>query len=161
MTGHLEEQLSAYMDEELSDDERRQIEAHLEICESCQVLLEELLTLQSNITRTYEEIQGPADFEIRVMQVIADRQEPAAAGKGWIFVPLLSFMALGLLWFAAGAILMKLINGFLKLVVALVYMASHFVSGVPVLSGAVVVLSLIILSTSVYSLRRLLQASTS
>jgi predicted anti-sigma-YlaC factor YlaD len=161
MTYHLEDQLSAYMDDELSDEERQQVEAHLEICESCQVLLEELLSIQSNVMHTFIMIQEPVDLEIRVLQAIADRTEPAATAKGWILVTLMAFMASGILWFLTGPVLVKLIHGVLKLMIALVYMASHFVTGVPVLSGLTVVLSLIIITTSIFSLRRLLQTPAS
>jgi len=161
MSCHVEDQLSAYMDDELNEEERQQVETHLESCDSCQVLLEELFTIQSSVIHTFSQLQAPADFEIRVQQAIADREETPVFGKGWLFVPLMAFIALGLLWIATGAVFVKLVHGFLKLMIAMVYTASHLISGVPVLSGITVVLSLIIISTSVYSLRRLLQTSTS
>ncbi|OKP87732.1 hypothetical protein A3844_10005 [Paenibacillus helianthi] len=161
MTYHLEDQLSAYMDGELTVEERQQVESHLESCESCQVLLEELLSVQSTVIHAFGRIQEPEDLEIRVLQALSDKKERATAEKGWLLVPLAAFVSLVILWFAAGAIFAKVLHGFLKLMIALVYMGSHLLSGVPVLSGLTVLLSLLIITASVYSLRRLLQTSTS
>jgi anti-sigma factor RsiW len=161
MTYHPEDQLSAYMDDELNKDERQQVEAHIETCESCQALLQDLLDMQSDVVRTFHLIQEPADLESRILQSIGKEEIPASAGKGWLSVPLVALLVLGLLWFVTGAVLIKLIHGFIKVMIAMVYMASHFISSVPVLSGLTVVLSLIILSASFYSLRRLLQTTTS
>ena len=40
--GDIEVYLSGYLDEELSDDEKRQVESHLETCASCQEVLNQL-----------------------------------------------------------------------------------------------------------------------
>ncbi|WP_410513591.1 zf-HC2 domain-containing protein [Paenibacillus sp. BR2-3] len=161
MNYHPEDQLSAYMDDELNEDERQQVEAHLEKCESCQVLLEELLSIQSDVLHTFTLIQEPADFEMRVLGSIATKETPAVAGKGWLFIPATAFLALVVFWVLAGTVFVNMMHGFLKIMIAMIYMTSHFISSVPVLSGLTVVLSLIILTTSVYSLRRLLQTTTS
>ncbi|WP_379160873.1 anti-sigma factor family protein [Paenibacillus sp. sgz5001063] len=161
MTCHLEDQLSAYMDDELTDEERRQVESHLENCESCQLLLEELLSVHSTVVHAFGEIQEPENLEIRVLQALSGTKERASAEKGWLLVPIAAFVSLVILWFAAGSIFAKVLHGFLKLMLAMVYMGSHLLSGVPVLSGLTVILSLGIITASVYSLRRLLQTSTS
>jgi anti-sigma factor RsiW len=161
MTKHPEDQLSAYLDDELNHDERQQVEEHIEKCESCQALLEDLLVIQRDLVQTFNLIQEPADLEVRVLQSIAKEESPATAGKGWLFGFLMVTLTLGIFWFVNGSVLVKLIHGFLKLMIAMVYVASHFILSVPVLSGLTVVLSLIILVTSIYSLRRLLQTTAS
>ncbi|MBW7452732.1 anti-sigma factor family protein [Paenibacillus sepulcri] len=160
MTDHPKAQLSAYLDDELNDEERQQVETHLATCESCQVLLEDLLSIQGDVVKTFQLIQEPADLEIRVLQSIGIEKMPAAAGKGWLYVPLVALLAFGAIWFATGPIFVKLIVGFIKFMMVMVYLASHFISSVPVLSGLTVVLSLIVLTASVYSLRRLFQTTT-
>ena len=45
MTVHLDDRLSAYLDEELSAPERAAVEAHLASCESCRALLDDLKRL--------------------------------------------------------------------------------------------------------------------
>lgn len=161
MTYHLEDQLSAYMDDELAEEERQQVEAHLESCESCQALLDELLSIQQSVMHTFERMEAPADLEIRVLQTLTDTPKPAAAGKAWLFLPLAACIALGTVWFMTGAVVGKAFHAIFRLMVALVYVVPHFVSGVPILYGLTVVLSLLIISTSIYSLRRLILTSTS
>jgi hypothetical protein len=60
-----------------------------------------------------------------------------------------------------GAVILNLLGGLLKFAFAIVYMVSHFIYSVPVLSGLTLVLSLIVLSVSGYSLKRLLQTTSS
>ena len=161
MTYHLEDQLSAYMDDELVEEERQQIEAHLESCESCQVLLEELLFLQKSVMYTFERMEAPADLEIRVLQTLTDEPKPAAVGKAWLFLPLAACITLATVWFMTGVILGKTVHAIFRLMIALVYVVPHFISGVPIVYGLTVILSLLIISTSIYSLRRLILTSTS
>ncbi|BBH20379.1 hypothetical protein Back11_17240 [Paenibacillus baekrokdamisoli] len=161
MTKHPEDQLSAYLDDELNNDERRRMEDHIEKCESCQALLEDLLVLQRDLVQTFNLIQEPADLEVRVLQSIAKEESPATVGKGWLFGFLMVSLTLGIFWFVTGSVLVKLVHGFSKLMIAMVYVASHFILSVPVLTALTVVLSLIILVTSIYSLRRLLQTTAS
>ncbi|SEP17800.1 anti-sigma factor [Paenibacillus sp. OV219] len=161
MSKHPEEQLSAYLDDELTQDERREIEEHLETCESCQALLEDMADNNYDLVQTFSLIEVPMNFEVRVMQSIGAEEERQFAGKGWVLALLLGLLTLGVFYLLTGAIIGKLIHGWSKLVITLIYASSHFILSVPALTGGTIVLSLIILVTSFISLKRLLQTSTS
>jgi hypothetical protein len=161
MTNHPVEQISAYIDDELSEQDRQEIAKHIESCTLCQSLLEELLVLQSDVSQTYRMLQSPIELDSRILQAIQREPKKQAEGRGWLSVPLIALMALGALWFMTGAVIHKLLYGLLKFTVAIVYMVSHFISTVPVLAGLTLVLSLIVLSISGYSLKRLFQTTTS
>lgn len=160
MTYHLEDQLSAYIDDELEDHERQQVEAHLESCETCQILLEDLLSIQNVVMSSYEQVQAPDNLEALILQSMGREQPSAIAKKGWFLISMLALLSLGILWFVTSTVLVNLLHGFLKLTIALVYLASHYLTGLPMLSGLMVVFSLVILILSAYSLKRLLQTTT-
>jgi anti-sigma factor RsiW len=161
MTTHPEEQISAYIDDELSEQDRQEVENHLESCASCQRLLEELLELQSDVSQTYRMLQASNELDSQILQAIKGEPTKKGEGKRWLSVPLIALMVLGALSLMTGAVIINLLSGLLKFSVVIVYMISHFISTVPVLSGLTLVLSLIVLSISGYSLKRLLQTTTS
>lgn len=160
MFNHPEEKLSAYIDNELMDEERQEVEEHIGSCSSCQTLLEDLLSLQRAVAYAYHEIPEPVDFETRVIQSIGQISAQTRTGKGWLSVPLAAFVVLSMLWFITGAMIVKLMGGILKFIVAMVYMISHLISAIPVLSGMTIIISCIIIAASAFSLRRLLLQST-
>ncbi|SEP15379.1 anti-sigma factor [Paenibacillus sp. OV219] len=161
MSIHPEEKLSAYLDDELTQDERREIEEHLETCKSCQALLEDMADNNYDLVQTICLIQAPMDLEIRVLQSIGAEEERQFAGKGRILALFLGLLTLGILYLLTGAVIGKLIHGWSKLMITLIYAISHFILSVPALTGGTIVLSLIILVTSFISLKRLLQTSAS
>jgi anti-sigma factor RsiW len=161
MTTHPEEQISAYIDDELCEQDRQEVENHLESCASCQRLLEELLELQSDVSQTYRMLQASNELDSQILQAIKGEPTKKGEGKRWLSVPLIALMVLGALSLMTGAVIINLLSGLLKFSVVIVYMISHFISTVPVLSGLTLVLSLIVLSISSYSLKRLLQTTTS
>ena len=161
MSVHPEEKLSAYIDNELQGRERLEVEAHIESCTSCQTLLKDLLSLQSAVALTFHAISEPDGLENRVIQSLGKVTAQVKTAKGWLFIPLAVFFVLGMLWLIIGAMFVKLIGGLLKFIIALVYMISHLIAGMPVLSGMTIILSFIILGASAFSLRRLLLSTTS
>jgi anti-sigma factor RsiW len=162
MTNHPEQQISAYIDDELSELDRQEVANHIESCASCQRLFEELLVLQSDVSQTYKMLKAPNELDSRIFQAIKSEPTKKGEGRGWLSsVPLIALMVLGALWLMTGAVILNLLSGLVKFTVAIVYMVSHFISTVPVLSGLTLVLSLIVLSISGYSLKRLLQTTTS
>jgi hypothetical protein len=161
MTTHSEEQISAYIDDELCDQDRQEVEKHIQSCASCQRLLEELRVLQSDVSQTYRMLQSPNVLDSRILQAIQGEPTTKAEGRGRLFVPLVAIMVLGALWVITGTVFLKLLRGLLKITITLVYMVSHLISTLPVLAGLTLVLSFIVLSVSGYSLKRLLQSTTS
>ncbi|MFC9709097.1 anti-sigma factor family protein [Paenibacillus sp. NPDC056933] len=156
---HPEEQLSAYLDGELGHEEQVQIETHLENCSSCQSLLLELTDLKQTFSSAIYELAEPDDLETRVMQAVARETSIRNLGKLWIFVPLLSVMVFVLLVITAGPIVIPLMQGVLVIGRALLYTVSHAVADMPMLSGIVVILSLIVLFASVLSIRKVLRST--
>lgn len=158
---HPEEQLSAYLDGELGQEEQAQIESHLENCPSCQSLLLELMDLKQTFTSAMNELAVPSGLETQVMQAVAkeNAKRNLNLGKVWIFVPLLSAIVLFLLVITAGPIVIPLMQAGLVIGRALLYTMSHAVAGMPLLSGIVAILSLIVLFVSVLSIRKALRSA--
>jgi anti-sigma factor RsiW len=157
---HMKEQLSAYLDGELSQVERQEVEAHLETCEACQELLEDFLQLKDNLVLSFSTVEAPENLEEQVMRSLRIRTSAAEKYAGLliflcILIPFVIFYAL------AGTVIIKLVHGFSKFMITLMYAASHFILSIPVLSGMTILLSLSILAVSFYSLKRLLHTTVS
>jgi anti-sigma factor RsiW len=161
MTNHPELQISAYIDNELNDQDRQEVENHIESCTSCQGLLEDLLAMQTDVSQMFSRLHAPSGMEGRILQVIQDESAIKVKGFGWFSIPIVALILLSTLWLMTGAVFLKLLSSLLKFTVVMVYMVSHLISTLPTLAGLTLVLSLIILSVSGYSLKRLLQATTS
>jgi anti-sigma factor RsiW len=96
----VEQQVSAYLDGELSSQERRVVEHHLDTCEACQWNLE---TLRQTVQWTQElpTVQVPRVFTIR-----APAEPARKARRRWNFLPVLqgatALVALLLIFAVAG-----------------------------------------------------------
>ncbi|MCC3373625.1 anti-sigma factor [Cohnella sp. REN36] len=156
---HPDDELSAYLDGELSRDERARIDAHLEDCSSCQSLLEQLMELKETFSSAMFAINEPDGFESRVAQAIARENRVRNLGMLWLVVPMLAAMLFGLLALAFGPLVLHLMQGVLAIGRALVYTISFAVVDMPLFSGVAVMISLIILIASILSLRRLLRST--
>lgn len=85
----IEHLIEPFLDDELSQSKKEQVEQHLQECDSCQMALE-ALTLQGGLLR--EEIEAEADkvdftgFEDRVFERIREEQPPSFAERAgaWI-----------------------------------------------------------------------------
>lgn len=160
MRNHPEEQLSAYLDDELDDAERRQVEEHLETCESCQAILDKLLSLKSEFKLTFAAVEAPSGMENRILLALSHEASQQKQVRYWLAAILIAMLPLASLYLFAGPIVAKLLHGGCKLIVTLLYVASHFILSVPVLSASSIMLAFIIIVTSGYSLKRLLQTNT-
>lgn len=65
--------LSAYVDNEVSEQERRVISEHLKTCPRCQAELEQLLQISRSLD-TVEHVETPPYFVPHLKQKLADRQ---------------------------------------------------------------------------------------
>lgn len=81
------EHLSAYIDEELSEIERFQVEQHLARCPACAAAAGELRRLVA-LLHAGPEVEVPADFRPRLLARLARLPAPAAARKPAPAVPL-------------------------------------------------------------------------
>ncbi|MGG1554549.1 anti-sigma factor family protein [Paenibacillus ferrarius] len=159
MIHHPEDQLSAYLDDELSAEEKQAVEMHLESCESCRALLDEWLALQVKVHDIFQFKQAPPAFEEIIMQTI-EKNHQRTSGKRWLALPLIAIMLVCVIGIATGAMFLKFIHGFARLFVAILYMVTHIMSGVPLVYFTVIALSVLVLIASLYSLRRAFQITS-
>ncbi|WJH32791.1 sigma-70 family RNA polymerase sigma factor [Paenibacillus sp. CC-CFT747] len=83
MKTHPEDQLTAYIDKELGEEERRAVENHLKDCPDCRSLVEELLDMQQQLVTSYSGVGAPRNIEWQVMQAIHGQGKlRRSAGKG-------------------------------------------------------------------------------
>ncbi|GMK43952.1 hypothetical protein PghCCS26_10790 [Paenibacillus glycanilyticus] len=160
MERHMKEQLSAYLDGELSQAERQEVEAHLETCETCQELLEDFLQLKDHFVLSFSSVEAPENLESQVMRSLRVRTSAAEKYAG-LLILLCILIPSVILYALAGTVIMKLVHGLSKFMITLMYAASHFILSIPVLSGMTILLSLSILAVSFYSLKRLLHTTVS
>lgn len=159
MKAHLDDQLSAYMDNELSEEDRLAVEAHLASCEYCQALLDDWLSMQEQVLDAYRYTHAPVDLENNVLQAIQGDQQTSVS-KGWLIVPLFALFVITLFGITQGMMFIKLIHSLMRLSVALLYMVTHLMSSIPLLAMTAVFISLGILTTSVYCLRRAMRLTS-
>jgi len=87
---HYRTLLTGYVDEELADREREQLESHLSACEACARELEELVTFKEHLAML--KFKEPSDAELeRYWSRVYNRLE---RGVGWILVSLGSIILL-------------------------------------------------------------------
>ncbi|MBD3919175.1 zf-HC2 domain-containing protein [Paenibacillus sp. PR3] len=159
MKAHLDDQLSAYLDDELIVEDRLAVEAHLESCEYCQALLDDWLSMQEQVQVAFQSTEAPISFEINVMQAIQDEQQ-VSVSKSWLILPLFVLFVIIMLGIAKGMMFIKLIHSSMRLSIALLYMVTHFMSSIPILAITAVFLSIAILTTSIYYLRRAIRLTS-
>ena len=84
--------LTGYVDRELSDDQRRQVETHLRQCADCSRQLDELVSIKERLTMI--KFKEPSDLELqRYWGGVYNRLE---RGAGWILVSLGTIVVLSL-----------------------------------------------------------------
>lgn len=88
---HVEANLLAYLDGELSPVDVQAIEAHLAECPACRAALVEMRALQAGLTRVlpavYASVHLPAEAEQRIRAQLGaarEREERAGASQGWL-----------------------------------------------------------------------------
>ncbi|GMK40779.1 hypothetical protein PCCS19_38350 [Paenibacillus sp. CCS19] len=156
---HLEDQLLAYLDNELTEEEKLAVEAHLESCASCQALLQDWLSFQAQVHDAFQYKQAPIDFDIHVMQAIQQEQR-VTIRKRWLLLPLLAGFIFILFGITRSMMVVKFIHSFIRLLSAFLYMSTHFMASIPIISATAVFLSIFVLFTSIYYLRRAIRLTS-
>lgn len=101
----VQEQLSAYIDNELGPEVRQSIHSHLEDCESCRGIASQFLALGNLMRQPERALDTEAVWE-RVAARLDDNSivtvaaKPKGALRNWIYGVLATAAAIGLLWFA-------------------------------------------------------------
>ncbi|WCK53577.1 zf-HC2 domain-containing protein [Aneurinibacillus sp. Ricciae_BoGa-3] len=154
MNNHVEEQLSAYLDDELPLAESIDVKRHLDACVSCRTVLQELSSMQRNILAAYRSVLLPEDLEEHIRLAVFDENKSAYPSRryaGLFSLPIISAILLCALLVLARAIFPP----FFSLLFALLHAICIVVSAVPLLSDGLAVLSIAVALLSVWSLLRL------
>lgn len=76
METHVRDLLPAFMDDALSETDRKKVEAHLALCPDCRRELEELEAVQAEISRFYHSVEVPGiQFEKAVLAKIMPQEK--------------------------------------------------------------------------------------
>jgi len=148
---HVKELISEYIDDELSDSERQLVENHLNTCDECRNLTEELLSMKQSIFSTYQSIEIPDGLEQKVM-VQVNKQPWLSLSVSVLFLFILSSVLTPFLSFSVGLASSLTKIGFSLLQVIIPTM----IYSVPYLLSGIYTFALILLFLSIWSLRRLL-----
>ena len=87
MNSHVEAELLAYLDEELSEQERARVEAHLAECAQCATELEHLRVLRQELDDTFEAALAPVRLppaaDVRIRDRLQGRLDARAERRPW------------------------------------------------------------------------------
>src|SRR5215213_7379944 len=93
--GHISgEDISAYVDEELSPAESARVAAHLQTCDDCRSLADDMRATQT-LVRELPIVRAPREFTLgSEFDVAAGRQQSNASRRGWFnFMPAVAMSA--------------------------------------------------------------------
>ncbi|MGV3466269.1 MAG: anti-sigma factor family protein [Heyndrickxia sp.] len=166
MNEHVDELLSAYIDDELSEMEREKVKNHLELCTRCDAEFHELQEIKEGISFLYGSIEIPDfQFENAVMAKIKELNPKTSIYYRWIVgVPTL-FMAIiiAISLFAFSDIFyvgVTVASEMIKIAVSLSHTFVSVLSSIPFLLEVFVITTIIIVGLSVWSVRYLLRTKT-
>ncbi|SFG39133.1 Putative zinc-finger [Desulfotomaculum arcticum] len=154
----IQELISAYLDNELPDNERLMVNEHLNGCEECRSLFQELSALKQSVFYYYNSIEVP-DVENGVMEKI----KPVHAVKypirmilplSWAVIALL-VASLLLYIFSPVAILGSSIY---KIMPSLLHLMPRLIRAIPISPDGIAFTAILMLLISAWSLHRLLTA---
>ncbi|MCY9691475.1 anti-sigma factor family protein [Paenibacillus alginolyticus] len=111
MSNHIEDLLSAYMDNELTESERQQVEEHLNTCSECSAVLNDVMDLKNQVFAAFHSIEAPEGLEDKVIRAIGSNvyHENVSRGRNWLLVPLVSALCIiSIVFVFAGSFLFKM-----------------------------------------------------
>ncbi|MDR6879411.1 anti-sigma factor [Bacillus sp. 3255] len=160
MSDHIEELIAAYMDNELTDKERKQVEKHLGHCPQCSALLDDLLAIQNQVHKAFQAIEVPHSLEDKVIAQLNLETSPSRATlRVWILAPFLCVLGLfAISVVVTGAFLLNLSSILFKFMFNLIYATSSILGSEPLILISMTVCSLIIIIGSSVSIIHLLKA---
>lgn len=159
MSNHIEELISAYIDNELSENERQQVKEHLENCPECYEVLNDLMAIQSQVITAFQSFQAPDTLEDNVIHAInSDAPAYIVKQRNWFLIPMLSALCFVAIAFVlTGSFLFNLGSIVFKIIFNLFYAFSSILGSVPYISVGLVGFSLLLIIASSVSLKRLLK----
>lgn len=159
MSNHIDDLLSAYIDDELSEKERQQVEEHLNSCPECSLTLSDLLDIKHQVFTTFHSIQAPKTLEDTVFHTLSSSAPSnISQQRYWILLPLLSPLFLIAIAFALmGSFVFKIISIGLKVIINLVYAIGSILGSDPLIIGGLVIFSILLIIASSISLKIVLK----
>lgn len=97
---HVQESLSAYLDGELSEEEREAVHNHLTICPDCERMLADLAAVSAWTKEAFSSVSAPPWLEVQVMERITTLEQSRQGVRlAWLAV----FSALAVTALAVGS----------------------------------------------------------
>jgi predicted anti-sigma-YlaC factor YlaD len=152
MEHHIDEFVSAYLDNELSDNDRQAVNDHLQSCQQCNQLVEELQHVQSEVMGLFHDVHAPAGLENKVLAKI-NQKSPIRSG---IFTIGISLLCMFTVIYFFGSFIFKAVSICTKILIGMIYTGTHFMGYQPMTRLSVVLFAMILLVISGFALRRLL-----
>lgn len=166
MNEHVNELLSAFIDQELSDSESIKVNNHLAVCTQCQDEVDELQAMRERISFFYGSIDIPDfQFENAVLNKIRELKPTNLIAYKWIAGGTIIFFAiiLSIFLFTFGNALymgITFASEFIKIGVSLSHAFFSVLSSIPFLLEVFAITTIIIVGLSVWSVRYLLRTKT-
>lgn len=163
MSEHIEHLLSGYMDNELTEHERNEVERHLTACPRCRGILSDLIDIQGQVVAAFQTGEVPESIEDRVLHTIrAEASAPVSKNnRVWLLVPIASVILLIAAAFAlTGSFLIKLTSITGKVLLNLIYAFGSVLGADPLIMAGLLGVSFILIIVSGISLKHLLKTRT-
>jgi anti-sigma factor RsiW len=162
MNDHVHELLSAFIDGELNEKERKKVVDHVAECRQCSDELKELQWLKEELFAAYQSIEIPnAQFEQSVVEKIKKVSSPYRSINRYVHWT----MGLGVLLLAAvilfkmGTVLyiaIKVAASFVHIGLSVLHALASVLSSIPLLFLACFIISIVILGISIWAIQYLL-----
>lgn len=158
MNNHVHELLSAFIDGELTEDERKKVAEHVANCPQCSKELKELQWLKQELFAAYHSIEIPdVQFEHSIMNKMEQLSSPNRFVRRIISVMVLLMAAVIL--FKMGTVLyvaIMLASSFMNIGLSLLHALASVLAAIPFLLIAFFFTSIVIWGISIWSIRYLL-----
>ncbi|GER65902.1 hypothetical protein BpJC7_10730 [Weizmannia acidilactici] len=162
MEEHVQDLLSAFMDDELNNEERKMVESHLSVCPLCRQELEELQAVQAKIKQFYDSVELPGfQFEKAVMSKIYAEENLVMNYRVFIWFFAVCILVAG---FAMYPVLRKpfyvgmdIASGLANIVSSGFHIALSILSALPNLSAAIMIATSVILAVCLWLVISLLK----
>jgi anti-sigma factor RsiW len=154
MTDHIDEWVSAYIDDELSESERKRVESHIVVCPDCRDLLSDMIEMKGMLS-FYSNVEAPDRLEERVMQSLQTKE---SAQRRLLVWPLALVTVVTLLLFGTvGSYALKLGSILLRVLLRLAYVAGGLLGADPYVTVGLIMASLLLIVGSGISIRKLMR----
>lgn len=155
MNEHVEELISALIDDEATGEQRMLVEEHMKHCRTCKQIFDDVYLLKHETFAVYDAIPIPATIHQQVMSLIV----PEKSKKSWTWWLSISMVCLFLLLIILspiGVFGIRITSSVFTLFYAVFQVLPIVLQAVPFLIKGISLFAGILLLLSLWSLRRLL-----